>query len=272
MRLAFLTLTSLSACGSEGLTTAEVFRSALLAADAGDPRAWAMCEHLEIGNGRGECRVAASRSMPDLERAEACEQIVREHWRNECWFRYAEDLAAKDLWDEAIERCGHAGAYAGDCARHLWWTSQLDGTVDAALYEKILLRFPEVSGTIDNGEAVVRKMATDLAGQAEAEAAFADQTRTFAFDEARRGWETKLRDGATCPHADAACVAAKRAIFTEHWTRALQNNPEATSVLCGHGGHIGARLSADGDADLEAALVALRAERCGAEKTERESR
>ena len=271
MRLLLATVALLLACGS-GMTTAELFRAALLAADAGDPRAWAMCERLEVGNGRGECRVSASRSMPDPERAEACSEIVREHWRNECWFRYAEDLAADARWDDAIERCGHAGTYAEDCARHLWWTSQLGGTTDAALYEKIVRRFPQAAGTLGNGEDVIRKMATDRAGQAAAEAALAEQTRTFALEEARRGWETKLRAGASCPPGDSTCVAAKQAIFTERWARALENNPDATSALCGRGGHVGARLSTGGDADLDAALVGLRGERCGDGKIEGESR
>lgn len=262
MRLVLSVLATLLACGS-GVSTAELFRTALLAADAGDPRAWTMCERLEIGKGRGECRVSASRSMPDPQRVEACGQIVREHWRNECWFRYAEDLAAAARWDDAIERCGHAGTYAGDCARHLWWTSQLDGTADPALYDKIVRAFPAEQGALGNGEATLRKIVADVAGQAGAEAALAEQTRLFAFDEARRGWGTKLRAGATCPQgADAACVAAKQAIFTERWTRALENNTEASRALCGKGGHIGARLATGGDADMEAALVVLQAERC----------
>ncbi len=252
-----------SGCGNPAdsvETMPQILVRALALAEAGDPAAWELCLQLESGEGRGMCQVDASRLLPD--RAAACESIGRDHWRNECWFEFAEDLAELKRWEEAISACRSADSYEADCARHLWWTSLQAGTSEAGVRARLLEAFPAHAAQIERAEQDYRALLAEM----ERPGWTPPGSPSTAPTGAAADWERRFRDAdaldlTTCA-GDATCVAAAKKVFEERWKRALERNDEARAALCDGGGSTGARLRSNGHPALEQSLATLRAATC----------
>ncbi len=236
----------------------QILVRALRAAQAGDPDAWSLCDQLEVGKGRGECRLEASRVVPD--RGAACDAIVKAHWRNECWFEYAEDLGEQARWEEAVAACEQAEDYEGHCARHLWWTSLQAGTAEPALRDRLVRAFPEHDDEIRRAEADYQAVLEQMRR--------GDWTAPGqpAPSAGARDWERRFRgEGAVDPElcaGDATCLEVAQRVFADRWRRALERNPESRDTLCGDDAAPAIRLSTGGSPALEASLARIREEHC----------
>ncbi|MDP6932328.1 MAG: hypothetical protein QGG40_05400, partial [Myxococcota bacterium] len=110
-----MALVPLVACGG---SDAERFTSAL-SGDLPLDRAMDQCEVIDQQDLADECRVTVSRRRPD---DATCGRIETERWRGECWFQLAESLVASGERWTALEACGRAGTFYGECLYHLWST------------------------------------------------------------------------------------------------------------------------------------------------------
>ena len=51
----------------------------------------------------------------------ACNNITEELWRDECYFRAAEELSILGRWQEGIRACRLSGRFEYDCIKHSYW-------------------------------------------------------------------------------------------------------------------------------------------------------
>lgn len=231
---------------------------ALRRADVGNASAWDLCLSLEDGQGRGMCKLAAAHLQAD--RGAACGSIRREHWRNECWFEFGEDLAADGRWDEAIAACREADEYTRHCARHIWSTALLAGRGDEGVRARLTAAFPEHDGEIAAAETDYRTLAARMA----AEGGTAADGRAPVSDE-ELAWQRTFRgapriETGRCAGAEP-CLDAARGVYTERWRRFGERNPEVLADFCA-GLVLPARLDPGEDPVLRAVAARLRAETC----------
>lgn len=207
-----------------------------------------------MGQGRGSCRVAAARSMPEERRVAACSQIVQDHWRDECWFELAEDRAGTGAWADAADACANAGEYRVDCARHLYQGRGGDTTE----HRSLLLR------SVPEAEAALALGADQVAGtQSAVEAASAARVAAGRANGTGAPWEAVAYDvAASCPPGaapDCADNLAQR--LTGRWRRAAERQPAVRASLC-DGGMPPAGFSWAPHATLDAAMEQVRADVC----------
>lgn len=251
----------LAACDAR--TPPQLLSAGLAAAASGDPASWDLCQRLELGEGRGVCKVAASRTLAPERRFAACDDFSRERWRDECWFVLAEDEVTAGHWDAAIAACGESAGYRVDCGRHLLWQMALVESPPADLAGKLGAAFPEAAAAPPAEDAIrthdaeiSRALATDVR-----------EDRAAQDAESTRGdFEALFRSKAhislaPCPTEDRGpCMAAAAAVLTERLRRSVARNDRQRAALCGGGQ--GGRLTWDAEPALEAAVEDLRTKVC----------
>lgn len=232
-------------------------RDALRLVSAGDPAAWTACGALPVGDGQGECRLAAAPLQADREAA--CASVVEDIWRDECWFELAEGHAQAARWDGAVTACAAADAFRGHCARHLWAIALQSGTADPTLRARLDAAFPAHADEIAAVDADYRALSADLAARGTRADGQGPRSET------ELAWERSFRDAAridtrACAD-DPTCLAVARAVYTDRWRRISERNAGLLDAHCA-GRALPARLDPGDDPTLAALAETLRAETC----------
>lgn len=117
----------------------------------------ATCAAIEEQGLRGDCGLVVSRRVIGSRSGEAarwCPEVEEGRWRDECWFKAAEDAQHQGAIEVARERCARAGSFRSECEFHLVQAELVEAARGEASRDLTVIdaRFDElVDGRLDLG-------------------------------------------------------------------------------------------------------------------------